>query len=891
MRLELKIRFSLLAVLIGGSLIPAGCTRRYFRQSADREVEEVLTEKDRDPWKIENWHVYPDPHARFADPSDPDRPPMPFDDPAAHRLSPNPQRPGQAGCGDTEGTGYLELIKTWDAINRSDPDANAVPQPASSALPPAAQFGSDQARVLRSDVQPYRLTYDQACELAVLNSRSFQDRREDLYLAALPVTLQRFSFVAQFFAGESFFREWSGDNTVDPGNRWGMATGASMSKLFPTGALLLVQFANRLVIEMSGVAPKRVTLPSTASLDLTQPLLQGGGRAVTLEPLTQSERDLLYTVRAFARFRKLFHVDVAARGDLFATVPGGGFIAQRLTLSGQAPAQGYLPTLLSASLTNNRRNNVSELERIITFYRQLQGGGDVSPLQTSQVETQLLNSRIQLLQQEQDLRDGLDRFKLQLGVPTDLPLELDDGPIRALTRQMMKLRGVYDEDRAVQQLAGPLSKTEASEVRPLFRRHLTDVPLVQGTTFAQTVLSRFEGWEKLADVALNERLQKVADERRQLMDLQAETETQGKIFSDENLAKLADVTFDLDLGLFEHGLRGYIAKPWERMYVDQPEPLRTDLRNRARQDSFRRLFDLYVRLLGTARDQRLEMVKGDWPAVPRACVDGVDLLTADLDTAQTAAAQWALTNRLDLMNARAQLVDAWRQIAVQANSLFGVVDVQYHLDTGNDPLGSNPLGFQTGRTRQFLSLNTELPLTRQLERNNFRTALIAYQRQRRLLQASEDQVVLEARTGLRALRVQAENYKIQQRAVPVAYSQRDNALETLRVPNPPGQTSSAGNAAALTQQLLGAQSTVLQNENLLYQFYINYLITRLQLYRDLELMPIDPRGVWIDEHTARDCENCVRPIEPVAQSNADERIPAPPRTVGPPAPPATPGQN
>ena len=46
------------------------------------------------------------------------------------------------------------------------------------------------------------------------------------------------------------------------------------------------------------------------------------------------------------------------------------------------------------------------------------------------------------------------------------------------------------------------------------------------------------------------------------------------------------------------------------------------------------------------------------------------------------------------------------------------------------------------------------------------------------------------------LRVLAENYKIQQRAVPVAYSQRDNSLEQLRIPNPPGQGTSAGNAEA-----------------------------------------------------------------------------------------------
>jgi hypothetical protein len=155
-------------------------------------------------------------------------------------------------------------------------------------------------------------------------------------------------------------------------------------------------------------------VPSTASLDLTQPLLRGGGRAVTLEPLTQFERDLLYSVRAFARFRKVLHVAIAGGGDFSTSFPDGGFVLQRLGLSGLAPTIGYLPTLLSAAFVTNQQNNVSELERIITFYHQLQGGGDVSPLQTAQVESQLLNSRSTLLQREQSLRDNLDQFKFQI---------------------------------------------------------------------------------------------------------------------------------------------------------------------------------------------------------------------------------------------------------------------------------------------------------------------------------------------------------------------------------------------------------------------------------------------------------------------------------------------
>src|SRR5438874_940709 len=81
--------------LVGSS---AGCTRMFYRKQTDREVDALLREKDVFPaWKIENMQIYPDARARFADPTKPDRPPMPPDDPAAKYLGPNPQRAGRAG--------------------------------------------------------------------------------------------------------------------------------------------------------------------------------------------------------------------------------------------------------------------------------------------------------------------------------------------------------------------------------------------------------------------------------------------------------------------------------------------------------------------------------------------------------------------------------------------------------------------------------------------------------------------------------------------------------------------------------------------------------------------------------------------------------------------------
>jgi hypothetical protein len=883
-------RSALIFGLAAALFFAAGCTRRFFRDFADKQVEELLDEKDiYPPWHIEQWHVYPDCRARFADPTNPDRPMKPYDDPAAKYLSPNPQPGKKVGEGGFIGTGWVDLLHKWDAENRLDPDANTAPRPAQSALPPPTRTTESDQNALRTQERPFRIKLEQAVELGLINSREFQDRREDLYFAALAVTLQRFAFVAQFALGQQVFRESVGRDLPDAGNRWSAITNASVSKLFPTGALLLIQFANQVVINLGGGPGPRTITPSTLSLDIAQPLLQGGGKAVTLEPLTQSERDLLYEIRAYARFRKQYFVAVAGGAGtgivgstLGASFPAGVFPVQPLPASGLSLVIGYLPTLLRSAFYVNQRNNVAELERYVTFYRQLQGGGDVSPLQTDQIVSRLLDSRRALLNAEQDFRDGVDQFKILIGVPTDLPLELDDTPVRPVTRQLERLRAVFEDDRGLLQEQRPLGDADAALARAEFRRRYTELPLVQGTAFREQIVARLDRWERLPAPGLDAEVRRVRADRDALFDRQQRVEADGQSLAPDDQRRLDELNLELNLGLFEQFLRDYEARPWEAAGL-------ADIERQARRSRlFRQLFDAFVRVLGTARDQRLEQVRSSWPDLPRACVNGVDLVTADLDTAITAASQAALTNRLDLMNARGSVVDAWRQVAVTANALLGVTDVQYHLDTSTPPLTNRPFDFRGNLTRSRLTLNWELPLVRRLQRNNYRTALIGYQRARRSLQAAEDRVLLEVRGEVRELRVQAETYKIQQRAVPVGYSQRDNSLEQLRIPNPPGSGSSAGNAAALTQQLLSTQNTVVNSENALYQVYVGYLIARLQLFRDLELMPLDPRGVWIDEHAVRDCGGpCDLPgtapgpaSGPEPERERPERLP-PPKPVEP----------
>ena len=87
-----------------------------------------------------------------------------------------------------------------------------------------------------------------------------------------------------------------------------------------------------------------------------------------------------------------------------------------------------------------------------------------------------------------------------------------------------------------------------------------------------------------------------------------------------------------------------------------------------------------------------------------------------------AAVRIALEYRMDLMNDRAQLYDAWRQIRVTANALKGVLNLALTNNVYTPVTSTNPFAFLSQAKQFCLALNAELPLVRVAERNNFRTA-------------------------------------------------------------------------------------------------------------------------------------------------------------------------
>jgi outer membrane protein TolC len=986
----------------------SGC-RHFARKCSDKEVSEILGEKDRCPaWKIENWHIYADPRARFADPTNPDRPPMPPDDPAAYCLSPNPQKPKHVGVARVEGKGYLDLLAAWDTENRAERESEKAKEEKAKeeekqrkgkdateekaeGVKPTGVFGgiSPEARAaMRTSItsspevptpKTYLIKLEQAVELGMFNSREYQDRRENLYLTALPVTAERFSFAAQWFATEQAVYTYAGRLASGGGigtgtiggsgsgiaggalgastpstNQWALNSNVGFAKLLPTGAVLLYRIANTTVFNLSSGASQTLNSVSTMSLDIAQPLLRGAGRAVTLEPLTTAERNLLYEIRSYARFRKEFFVAIAGGGG--GSITGGSFQPQGVIAvatyqpgtgiggspltpgflpalpsgvlqvtegtSGRiigsqelsAPVSGFLGTTLQYAQIDIDKNNIANLQGFLKRFEALEEGGDISKLQVWTVEQQLLRGQTTLLTDEQQYFNQIDTFKLQLGLPTDLPLELDDAPLRPILQQYTRYEEVFQQLDAATEEATALQKREdVSAVREALRRIFTNAALSRGTRFREQIEKRWAEWEKLDRAgdhkAVKDRLKRYGDERQKLLDARAELELKGQDLSPAEAARLREVEFEIGLGEFELELRYYEEQRERRgtsprAWKDIKDP---EIRRRARINQFGDVYTAFVVVLTEARNERLQILKESWPKLPSLCVERKELLEGDVDEAYDLASRTALLNRLDLMNVRAQLVDSWRQIAIFANALLGTFNVDYNLSTST-PV-NKPLAFGGSRNKHTLTLNTELPLVRINERNSYRAALIAYQRERRTLMLAEDFVLNAVRGDLRQLRLLADNYKIQQRQVELAYLTVESSLESLVQPSgaaitlggTTGTTGGAGGgggglagggggaaAAALTNQLLQAQSSLAIAQNNMLTLWVNYLSARYQLYRDLELMPLDSRGVWIDDNAS--CSTDSRQpggpdlsAAPGREAVEPERIPGPKPNPVPPA--------
>ncbi len=236
------------------------------------------------------------------------------------------------------------------------------------------------------------LTIGEALRLAVAQSRTYQFRKETLYLSALTLTKERYEFSPQFF-GTSTATVLRNDDGSSEGS---VRSRVGVGQFLKTGARLGASLANDIFRYYAG-DPSR-TVSSIISVNLLQPLLRGAGAEVAAENLTQAERNVVYEVRGFSRFQNTFAVDIVI---------------------------AYFRLLQQKDTVRNEYNTYKNL--VLSRERSQALARDRLPqYQVDQAQQDELRARNRYILAIERYQDGLDAFKTALGLPLGVELQLDD---------------------------------------------------------------------------------------------------------------------------------------------------------------------------------------------------------------------------------------------------------------------------------------------------------------------------------------------------------------------------------------------------------------------------------------------------------------------------------
>ena len=254
------------------------------------------------------------------------------------------------------------------------------------------------------------ISLNAALDLAFQHSKDYQTQKERLYLEALALTFDRYRYTPTFSANGSGDYRWdTADQFVIDMQAMTGATPTSTSEsvvassnlgaryLLKSGGAIALNLTNNFTRFLSG----DVSEFSTGALigSFTQPLLRDFGSDIETEALLQAERDLLYQLRDFTRFRKEFAVQVAS--------------------------QYYVVLLARETATNNYAgllaNNLS-LEREQAF----QAEGLTTLLEVGRLEQSALQADLRWTRAITSYKRGLDNFKILIGLNAEDNIVLDD---------------------------------------------------------------------------------------------------------------------------------------------------------------------------------------------------------------------------------------------------------------------------------------------------------------------------------------------------------------------------------------------------------------------------------------------------------------------------------
>ena len=208
-----------------------------------------------------------------------------------------------------------------------------------------------------------------------------------------------------------------------------------------------------------------------------------------------------------------------------------------------------------------------------------------------------------------------------------------------------------------------------------------------------------------------------------------------------------------------------------------------------------------------------------------------DPVPVDVNVALDSAVEAALANRFDLANRREQVEDAERALRIAKRDLLPDLSLQAEWTGQSLPSSdylNQPLSARGGTVGLFL----ELPLDRTLDRNAFRAAEIAVDRERRAYRQFRDEIVVEVRDSLRRLRQAKTSLEIQVRIIEVEQKRYEKAQIDFN-------QGTIGN-----RDLLEAQQSLTNARNERVRRAVDYELARIDLDRSMGTLEVEPDGSW-----------------------------------------------
>jgi outer membrane protein TolC len=351
-------------LLVSLIFVPLGCrSPAQYRQQANKVADKIITEKQEEAFgKTEPFSI--------------ERP----SDILRRRLL--EQQDLIVSSEASYGTDRLKPIKHWPDPNYLEPKLSGTPH----------EFSIEPN-------EPLRLTLLQSLQVSARNSPDYQTHKENVFRSALSLSLTRHDFENIFNANadstlrtpETVSTDW--ENNATAGVSRSLKNGIDLS-----GSIAISLFN---LLTQGGSS----SLGLSADTSISIPLMRGSGEYIAAEPLTQAERNVIYELWDFERYKRTFAVNIA---------------------------QDYFNVLRQMDQVTNAEENYSSAIASSRWSRRRADAGRIPEIEVDQAIQRELSARNSWISAKEQLKSTLDSFKIAIGLPTDALIEVDPNDLEQL---------------------------------------------------------------------------------------------------------------------------------------------------------------------------------------------------------------------------------------------------------------------------------------------------------------------------------------------------------------------------------------------------------------------------------------------------------------------------